>query len=297
MHLLTHGLEFFKHQVYKRITMGEQIQINIGRFSKICQLTPKALRIYEKKGILKPKIVDDLTGYRYYSDDQIQKGIILSKLAWAKFSLKEMESYLGFHQKEDFQSAESILRTKIGELEDQQTQISQAKQFLSKIVEKDYFTIQDERIQIKQIHEVRVVSKRTNGQYGETIPRLIGDLYKYILQQPNQELIRISGPTMFLSFDEEFKEFDADIEIAIPVTGPIKSSEEVEVKKLQAATMATILHTGPYNEVSEAYGKILPYIQKKKWKIVGASREVYLNSPQTTSPQELLTEIQFPIEK
>ncbi|UYP44350.1 hypothetical protein NEF87_000635 [Candidatus Lokiarchaeum ossiferum] len=276
--------------------MGEQIQINIGRFSKICQLTPKALRIYEKKGILKPKIVDDLTGYRYYSNDQIHRGIILSKLAWAKFSLKEMEEYLDFYQEEDFQSAESILKKKINELEEQQAQISLAKRFLSKIVEKDYFTIQDERIQIKMIPELRVVSKHAIGIYGDTIPRLIGEIYKYIFQQPNQELIRISGPTIFLSFDEEFKEFDADIEIAIPVTGPIKSSDEIKVKKLQTAMMATILHTGPYEEVNEAYGKILLYIQKKKWKIVGPSREVYLNSPQTASPEELLTEIQFPVE-
>ncbi len=186
--------------------MVEQIQINIGRFSKICQLTPKALRIYEKKGLLEPDTVDNLTGYRYYSDTQIHKGIILSKMAWAKFTLKEMQDYMNYYRQEDTTSAELMLKRKIQELEMQQNQISQAKDFLSKIAEKDHFTIQDERIQVKNVPEIRVVSKNRKGSYRETIPQLMKELYTYIFQQPNPELLRISGPTMFMSLDEEYQE-------------------------------------------------------------------------------------------
>lgn len=43
---------------------------SIGEVSKLKGVTIKALRYYHKVGILVPKYIDDVTGYRYYSVDQ-----------------------------------------------------------------------------------------------------------------------------------------------------------------------------------------------------------------------------------
>jgi DNA-binding transcriptional MerR regulator len=42
----------------------------ISKFGKLTGLTPKALRIYEREGLLRPNIVNPKTGYRYYSQAQ-----------------------------------------------------------------------------------------------------------------------------------------------------------------------------------------------------------------------------------
>jgi DNA-binding transcriptional MerR regulator len=57
--------------------------IKIGDFSRLGRITVKALRHYDEIGLLKPVDVDQFTGYRYYSADQ------LSKLNYI-FALKEM---------------------------------------------------------------------------------------------------------------------------------------------------------------------------------------------------------------
>jgi DNA-binding transcriptional MerR regulator len=44
---------------------------SIGEFSKINRITPKTLRHYDRIGLLTPASVDDWTGYRYYSPDQL----------------------------------------------------------------------------------------------------------------------------------------------------------------------------------------------------------------------------------
>ncbi|GAK03487.1 transcriptional regulator, MerR family [Geomicrobium sp. JCM 19037] len=44
---------------------------SIGLFSKMNRVTVKALRYYDKVGILKPAHVDAATGYRYYKSTQI----------------------------------------------------------------------------------------------------------------------------------------------------------------------------------------------------------------------------------
>ena len=45
--------------------------VSIGRFAVLSGLTVKALRLYDKRGVLRPALVDCATGRRYYSPDQV----------------------------------------------------------------------------------------------------------------------------------------------------------------------------------------------------------------------------------
>ena len=53
------------------------------------QVTVKTLRHYEQKGLLLPDEVDEWTGYRYYSIDQMQKLQDIRDLQRLGFSLEE----------------------------------------------------------------------------------------------------------------------------------------------------------------------------------------------------------------
>ncbi len=44
---------------------------SIGMFSKINKVTTKTLRYYEDRGLLIPAYVDEFSGYRYYTSEQI----------------------------------------------------------------------------------------------------------------------------------------------------------------------------------------------------------------------------------
>ena len=48
-----------------------KMKLKIGEFSQMMQVTVKTLRHYEQKGLLLPDEVDEWTGYRYYSLDQM----------------------------------------------------------------------------------------------------------------------------------------------------------------------------------------------------------------------------------
>lgn len=43
----------------------------IGDFSKMSKVTIKALRYYEKEGLIIPSYIDEFTGYRYYESKQL----------------------------------------------------------------------------------------------------------------------------------------------------------------------------------------------------------------------------------
>jgi DNA-binding transcriptional MerR regulator len=45
----------------------------IGDFSRLSMVTVKALRFYDEIGLLKPVKVDQFTGYRYYTAEQLPR--------------------------------------------------------------------------------------------------------------------------------------------------------------------------------------------------------------------------------
>ena len=66
----------------------------IGEIADFFGVSRKAIRLYEKKGIIKPVEVDTQNGYRYYSAAQVQQLNALLELKALGFSLEEIKSVL-----------------------------------------------------------------------------------------------------------------------------------------------------------------------------------------------------------
>ncbi len=54
----------------------------------------KTLRFYQEQGLLKPTCVEDLTGYRYYDANLIERARVIVKLRELEFSLAEIAAIL-----------------------------------------------------------------------------------------------------------------------------------------------------------------------------------------------------------
>lgn len=54
--------------------------LTIGEFARAARLTPKALRLYDQLGLLRPVRVDAASGYRYYSPDQLERARLVAWL-------------------------------------------------------------------------------------------------------------------------------------------------------------------------------------------------------------------------
>lgn len=68
--------------------------MRIGEIAEFFGVSRKAIRLYEKKGIIKPVEVDAQNGYRYYSAAQVQQLNALLELKTLGFSLEEIRSVL-----------------------------------------------------------------------------------------------------------------------------------------------------------------------------------------------------------
>ena len=70
--------------------MSYRTKLKIGEFSQMMQVTVKTLRHYEQKGLLMPDEVDEWTGYRYYTVEQMQRLNNIRELQQLGFSLDEI---------------------------------------------------------------------------------------------------------------------------------------------------------------------------------------------------------------
>ena len=73
----------------------EGIQISIGKFSQITSLSPRALRLYDEKGLLSPKR-DRFNNYRFYTSQQIESGLKIKTLSWMGFSCAEIDEIMAY---------------------------------------------------------------------------------------------------------------------------------------------------------------------------------------------------------
>ena len=87
----------------------------IGDYSRLAQVSVKALRYYGKLGLLKPAWIDRYTGYRYYTAEQLPRLNRILALKDLGFSLEQIKQLLS----EDLPHSElrGMMRLKQAELE------------------------------------------------------------------------------------------------------------------------------------------------------------------------------------
>lgn len=100
------------------------------------------------------------------------------------------------------------------------------------------------------------------------------------------------GP-LFVAYHDVIDEHtEGEIEACIPVPPETAGSAFYDIP---AATVASTMHRGPYTEIGPAYEAIATWMSEHGHEPAGPPREIYLNDPAQTPPEELLTEVQFPL--
>ena len=69
----------------------------------------------------------------------------------------------------------------------------------------------------------------------------------------------------------------------------------VGIKTLESFQFAYAVHTGPLKEARATIAGIVAWIEENGYEIAGPLEEVYLTDPAGTAPEELVTEVGFPV--
>ena len=75
--------------------------LRIGEFSKLSRVSIRMLRHYDDIGLLKPAEIDQFTGYRYYSPEQLPVIGRITALKDMEFSLADIVKMLEIYENRD----------------------------------------------------------------------------------------------------------------------------------------------------------------------------------------------------
>jgi DNA-binding transcriptional MerR regulator/effector-binding domain-containing protein len=264
----------------------------IGEFSKITGLSVKTLRFYHEEGLLVPTSVDDATGYRYYDGSLVEVARTIAFLKSLDFTLAEIREILGREQDEAalvaaLQRQRKVIDERIVRLKAAARSLDQ---FLQSQREGKMLTTKAEfQCEIKDLPPLKIAAVRMHAPYsacGQGFSKIGKTFWN-----------QICGPALLLCYDHGYEEV-ANYEACMPVKGG-KSKGEIEVRELPAARCVSLLHKGPYDQLSRSYEKALAFAKNEGLKLVSPCREVYLKGPGMFlkgNPKNYLTEIQLVVE-
>jgi DNA-binding transcriptional MerR regulator len=93
---------------------SEQRKLTVGQAARLAGVTPKALRHYDRIGLLRPAAVDRATGYRRYEPEQVEQVRLIRRLRAMELPLDEIRRLLALSEnKEAFRIALADHRRRI----------------------------------------------------------------------------------------------------------------------------------------------------------------------------------------
>jgi effector-binding domain-containing protein len=267
----------------------------IGDFSRLSLVTVKTLRYYDEIGLLRPVKVDEFTGYRYYSAEQLPRLNYILALKDLGLSLDDItrlvkDSLTPSQMRDIFILKKAELRQRV---EDEQKQLGRVERLLTHLEQEGKMS--EYQITTKKLEPQLIASVRqTLPSYADCGP-VFGEIYKYLA---GKFVFKPAGPPFMLYHDIEYKEKDVDIEVGVPISKAIKGSDRVKVYELPGAEIASAVYKGPYSGVNAAYQAVLAWCEANGYQLYGPTREIYFTNPgDIKDPSQNVTEIQIPVKK
>jgi serine/threonine protein phosphatase PrpC len=82
--------------------------LTIGAFARASRLSPKALRLYDSLGLLAPAHIDEVSGYRFYRPDQLERARLVAWLRRLGMPLARIGAVCDLAQQDPGQAAAQV---------------------------------------------------------------------------------------------------------------------------------------------------------------------------------------------
>ena len=266
--------------------------LKIGEFSKLSRVSIRMLRHYDDIGLLKPAEIDEVTGYRYYHEEQLFTIGRITSLKDMGFALADIIKILDCY--DDKEKMDAFLSERQKEL----SKLSKETEYKLMLLE-----TARKRLRKEQNMSFDVTVKTISERYAATVQMVVphyedeGMLWNTMMGECKN--LMPADPCLAAAefLDDEYKEENVEIIAWMTVNGSYTDTEHVKFKTLPAVKVASCIIKGSYDQMGEAYATVVAWIKANGYKMNGHIFNIYHVSPaQTQNPDEYVTEVCFPVE-
>jgi effector-binding domain-containing protein len=127
----------------------------------------------------------------------------------------------------------------------------------------------------------------------QALPQTLGQVFGQIAAYLQEHGEPAAGPPFVAYFNMDMQALD--VEIGMPVAQALPGRGEIQSVQMPSGKLGACTYVGPYEALAPAYEALTSYVQEKGYQPSGVAYEIYLNDPTCTPPQELKTQILFPL--
>lgn len=270
--------------------------LKIGDFSKLSRISIRMLRHYDEIGLLVPKSTDSFTGYRYYGEDQLPVAGQINALKDMGFGLSAIGEILKSY--DNPQKLAEFLSVKQAEVKAEAENAGHRLLLLEtaiKRLRKDG-TAMSYNVTLKTLPERYVASVR------QIIPAYDQESILWSIMMKETAPLKMQPAdnccSLAIFHDEGYKESDVDVEIQATVKGKYQNTENVVFKTAPAVGIASATYKGSYEQITAVNHAVANWVNDNGYEFNGAMFCIYHVSPaQTQNPDELVTEVCYPVKK
>ena len=269
----------------------------IGEFAAIGRVSVRMLRHYDAIGLLPPARVDEHSGYRSYSDAQLAALLLIVELRQLGVGLDAIAAVLASDDPRPALTA--ALRQRRTELEagiaDDRDRLDRLERRLRLLEGTETMTTPVEYRPLEAV-TVYAVSGTAPGMGPELVGPMVGPLIGSLdsaLEAAGRPLL---APSVF--WYEARDDERLEVHISYPAETPPRAGEGYDVVDLPEVPLAaTLLHRGDMTGIGDSWMALMERLVEDGYRVVGPTREVYLEATGHEPGPDWVTELQAPVEK
>ncbi|MFJ6569875.1 MerR family transcriptional regulator [Streptomyces sp. NPDC091292] len=280
--------------------------LGIGDFSARTRLSPKALRLYDRLGLLTPAHVDASSGYRYYRDDQVERARTVALLRRIDMPLARIAEVVEAAERDGEAAARSVAAY-WAEVEEriagQRTLADHLRGRLSGRSSEGYEAFGVDLVDVPE----RWVLSQSRYTLADGLPEWIGGSLGR-LERAAAECGGATGAPFVVYHAEVTEESDGPVESCVPVGDPGAARAWVDGQgraawetglRLEPAgrlayTRITKAHVA-YPQIVSAFEAVEEWVARQGLRVVGPCREVYFADWDAAGPGDEVCDIAFPV--
>ena len=254
-------------------TSAAERRLSIGLFAQLTNLTHKALKTYERYGILQPAHVDPETRYRFYSLQQVRTAETIRLLRTVGVPLRDIAAALRDEETTPLATLLVLRREHLA------AELAATERLLDHLggVTADSCTGLSTDVVLREVaaHCALVCAAQcTFDTHEVTVDRLL------------ERLARLTGTLGLAPGRRETATYFTDldfthdyrVEVSVPVHAPCDRPEAFppSCRHVPATTVATAVHRGPYREMSTTAACLVSWVAEHDLPLAGRFSETYL---------------------
>ncbi|HEY5017654.1 MAG TPA: MerR family transcriptional regulator [Streptosporangiaceae bacterium] len=263
--------------------------LSIGDFSRATHLSVKTLRYYHQEGVLEPLQIDEGSGYRRYSVEQIPTAQVIHRFRDLGMPVEDVRRVISAS---DPAARNALISRHLQRLEEELGKTQAAVASLRDLLDHPATEWPVEHRRVPAMRVAAITQEVETAQVGPWYQGALGELYGTVSAQG----LALAGAAGGVYADGLFADERGEATVYLPVSGDVRELGRVRAVELPPVELAVVTHEGPDAGVDRAYGALASYVTRHALAVAGPIREFYPVSRQhTLDAASWRTEIGWPI--